>query len=63
MSADPIPSPYLTAAEAAAYCRLAVKTIYKHRKEIARMPGVRKLVFRREELDRWMNTRPARSAR
>jgi hypothetical protein len=49
---------YLTVQDAASYCRLAVQTIYNNRKHIARMPGVRKLLFTREALDNWLATRP-----
>jgi len=48
---------YLTVQEAAAYCRVAVQTIYNNRRHIARMPGVRKLLFTREALDRWLATK------
>ncbi len=48
---------YLTVQDAAAYCRVAVQTIYNNRRYIARMPGVRKLLFTREALDRWLATR------
>jgi hypothetical protein len=50
-------SPYLTIQEAASYCRLAVGTIYNHRSEIQRVPGIKKLLFRREDLDVWLRTR------
>jgi excisionase family DNA binding protein len=53
-------SPYLTVEEAATYCRVAVQTIYNHRKEIERLPGTRKLLFKRESLDRWLETRRKR---
>ena len=49
---------YLTVQDAAAYCRLAVQTIYNNRRYIKRMPGVRKLLFTREALDAWLATRP-----
>jgi hypothetical protein len=49
---------YLTVEDAAVYCRLAVQTIYNNRKYIARMPGVRKLLFTREALDAWLAKRP-----
>lgn len=52
-----IDSPYLNADEAAAYCRVAKKTIYNQRRYIERMPGVGKLLFRREALDKWLATR------
>jgi hypothetical protein len=52
-----IDTPYLNVEEAAAYCRVAVQTIYNHRREIARQPGVGKLVFKREDLDKWLATR------
>lgn len=51
---------YLTVQEAATYCRVAVQTIYNNRRHIARMPGVRKLLFTREALDTWLATRHAR---
>jgi hypothetical protein len=50
---------YLTVQDAAAYCRVAVQTIYNNRKHIARMPGLRKLLFTRESLDEWLATRPS----
>ncbi|WP_162668158.1 helix-turn-helix domain-containing protein [Gemmata massiliana] len=50
-------SKYLTVRDAAAYCRVAVQTIYNNRRYIARMPGVRKLLFTREALDTWLATR------
>lgn len=53
------PPRYLTVQDAAAYCRVAVQTIYNNRKYIARMPGVRKLLFTREALDDWLATRPS----
>jgi excisionase family DNA binding protein len=52
---------YLTVQDAASYCRVAVQTIYNNRRYIARMPGVRKLLFTREALDAWLaNRRPRR---
>ena len=64
MAAEPTPaakaSPYFTVAEAATYCRVAVRTIYNNRRFIERMPGVRKLLFRREALDHWLATRKTR---
>lgn len=57
-SAPPVPQvKYLTVEDAAAYCRVAVQTIYNNRRHIERMPGVRKLLFTREALDRWLATR------
>jgi excisionase family DNA binding protein len=53
-------SPYLTVDEAAAYCRVAVQTIYNRRKEIERVPGVRRLLFKKETLDKWLATRRKR---
>src|SRR5205085_784021 len=50
-------SPYFTVEDAAAYCRLAVGTIYNRRREIRRMPGTGKLLFRREDLDAWLQAR------
>ncbi len=52
-----VDTPYLDVREAAAYCRVAVKTLYNHRRHIERMPGVRKLVFRKEALDAWLAAR------
>lgn len=57
-----IESPYLTVEEAAAYCRVSVKTIYNHRHEIRSVPGTGKLLFLREELDRWLSTRRKKRA-
>lgn len=51
---------YLTVQDAAAYCRVAVQTIYNNRRHIERMPGVRKLLFTREALDAWLATRRTR---
>jgi hypothetical protein len=48
---------YLTVQDAASYCRVAVQTIYNNRRYIARMPGVRKLLFTREALDSWLSSR------
>ena len=54
----PKPEPkYLTVQDAAAYCRVAVQTIYNNRRYIERMPGLRKLLFTREALDVWLATR------
>lgn len=53
-------SPYFTVEEAAGYCRLAIGTIYNHRREIQRMPGTGKLLFRREDLDSWLASRRRR---
>ena len=53
-------TPYLTVDEAAAYCRVAVQTIYNRRKEIDRVPGVRRLLFTKETLDTWLATRRKR---
>ena len=54
---------YLTVKDAAAYCRVAVQTIYNNRRYIARMPGVRKLLFTREALDAWLARRPTTGRR
>ena len=51
------PPKYLTVQDAAIYCRCAVQTLYNHRRHIERMPGVRKLLFTREALDKWLTTR------
>lgn len=55
----PVDSPYLTADEAAAYCRHKKKTILNHLGEgnIRKMPGTRPPLFRREELDDWLEGR------
>jgi len=55
-----IESPYLNVEEAAAYCGLAVRTIYKNRRYIERQPGTRKLLFKREALDKFLATRRKR---
>jgi excisionase family DNA binding protein len=60
-AAKPDPPKYLTVQEAASYCRVAVQTIYNNRRYIARMPGVRKLLFTRDALDAWLAKRPAPS--
>jgi len=49
-------SPYLDVKEAAAYCKVAVQTIYNNRRFIRRCPGLRKLLFTRAALDQWLNT-------
>ncbi|MCE9562980.1 MAG: helix-turn-helix domain-containing protein [Planctomycetes bacterium] len=53
-------SPYLNVDEAAAYCKIAVQTIYNHRSEIQRQPGIGKLLFTREALDNWLAARKRR---
>lgn len=50
-------SPYLNVTEAARYCRVAVQTIYNNRRFITRQPGITKLLFTRESLDKWLGTR------
>lgn len=55
-----IDSPYLDTKEAAAYCRCAVQTIYNHRREIERQPGIGKLLFKREDLEKWLAKRRRR---
>ena len=54
-----VDTPYLTVAEAAAYCRRAPKTILNHHclGHIRSMPGTRPPLFRREDLDQWLSTR------
>ncbi|MBA4190001.1 MAG: hypothetical protein C0467_18610 [Planctomycetaceae bacterium] len=55
-----IDSPYLDIEEAAAYARVSKQTIYNSRCTTGRpkrMPGIKKLVFRREDLDDWLKTR------
>ena len=54
-----VDTPYLTVAEAAAYCRRAPKTILNHHclGNIRSMPGTRPLLFLREDLDQWLSTR------
>jgi hypothetical protein len=50
-------SPYLDVSEAARYCRVAVQTIYNNRRFITRQPGITKLLFTREALDKWLGSR------
>lgn len=52
-------SPYLTAAEAAVYLRSTVQGIYSlvKRGRLKPMPGSRKLLFTKEELDASMKKR------
>jgi Helix-turn-helix domain len=50
-------SPYLDVDEAARYCRVAVRTIYNNRRFITRQPGITKLLFTREALDKWLGSR------
>ena len=50
-------SPYLDVGEAARYCRVAVQTIYNNRRFIIRQPGINKLLFTREALNKWLGTR------
>jgi hypothetical protein len=53
-------SPYLTTCEAADYCRRQRQTILNHHSlgHVRSMPGKKRpLLFRREELDRWLETR------
>ncbi len=52
-------SPYLTAAEAAAYLRTSVQGLYAliKRGRLHKLPGSRKLLFTREALDRYLTTR------
>ncbi|MBX9627566.1 MAG: helix-turn-helix domain-containing protein [Gemmataceae bacterium] len=58
---DPAPpSPYLDIDQAAEYTRLAKKTLYNHRHEVERVPGIGKLVFTRAALDDWLTTRRKR---
>lgn len=54
-----VETPYLTLAEAAAYCRCARKTITNHlcQGNLRAMPASRPLRFRREDLDEWLSTR------
>jgi predicted DNA-binding transcriptional regulator AlpA len=60
---NPIESPYLTIDQAAAYCHCAKQTIYNHRRDIDRLPGLRTLRFTKEALDRWLATRPKKKRR
>jgi len=50
-------SPWLTAAEAAEYLRFPLKRIYNltQRQEIPHRKQDRRLLFRREELDAWLD--------
>lgn len=50
-------SPYLTAEEAAVYCKVALQTIYNNRRHIQKQPGISKLLFTRETLDAWLTQR------
>jgi excisionase family DNA binding protein len=55
----PVTSPYLTAAEAAAYLRTTVQGIYSlvKRAKIKPMPGSGKLLFTKAALDRYLERR------
>ena len=58
MSSIPIPSPYLTAAEAAAYIRSTIQGIYSlvKRGRVKPMPGrPGRLLFTREALDGYLS--------
>ncbi|VTR93341.1 unnamed protein product [Gemmata massiliana] len=59
VEARPVESPYLTVAEAAAYCRRSPKTVLNHHSlcDIRSMPGTRPPLFRREDLDQWLSAR------
>ena len=50
-------SPYLTLAEAAAYCRRSAKTLSNHKAlgRLKAVPGTRPPLFKVEDLNRWMN--------
>lgn len=50
-------SPYLTLAEAAAYCRRSRKTLCNHkaRGRLRAVPGTRPPLFRVEDLSAWMS--------
>jgi hypothetical protein len=54
-----VDSPYLTVEEAAAYCRCKPKTILNHKSlgNVSSVSGPRPLLFRREDLDRWLTSR------
>ena len=58
----PIESPYLTCEEAAGYLRTTRQGIYAlvKRGRLKAMPGSGKLLFTREALDRYLNTRRRR---
>jgi hypothetical protein len=62
MSNIPISSPYLTAAEAAAYIRSTIQGIYAlvKRGRVKPMPGSGRLLFTREALDECLKKRPQR---
>lgn len=55
-------SPYLTLAEAAAYCRRKAKTLSNHkaRGRLKAVPGTRPPLFRVEDLDAWLVGRTGR---
>lgn len=64
--AAPTPdSPYLTYQEAADYCRCSPQTLRTARCKgrLSPVPGGAGARFTREELDRWMKSRPRRVAR
>lgn len=53
----PADSPYLTLAEAAAYCRRTPKTLCNHKCQgrLRAVHGTRPPLFRVEDLDAWLN--------
>ena len=55
-SARPADSPYLTADEAAAYCRRRKKTLLNHKAAgtLRAVAGTRPPLFRVEDLDAWV---------
>lgn len=57
-----VDSPYLTADEAAAYCRRARRTLLNHHSlgNVRSVPGTRPPLFLREELDKWVAKRRKR---
>jgi hypothetical protein len=58
----PADSPYMTADEAAAYCRRRKKTLLNHKAQglLRAVPGTRPPLFMVEDLDAWLNGRNRR---
>lgn len=57
VAARPLDSPYLTADEAAAYCRRRKKTLLNHKAagRLKAVRGTRPPLFRIEDLDAWIH--------
>ncbi len=58
----PVDSPFLDIEEAASYCRMSKGTLYNavYHGKLAKQPGTRKVLFRREDLDAFLTTKPKR---